>query len=102
MSREVELPLRAKLNEETGQVPWTSLLPFFARGDVIAVADDLNLLDVAVAVAEDRAAEIDCWMADARIGPVSDDQAKTWHNSEAEVWAVVVRPWVLVQERTVG
>ncbi|MCK4706074.1 MAG: DUF2288 family protein, partial [Gammaproteobacteria bacterium] len=29
--------------------------------------------------------------------PVADKQAKNWYDEEAMVWAVVVKPWVLVQ-----
>lgn len=94
------LPLRVRLNQETALVPWSSLQRFFARGETIAVATDLSLLDVAVAVAEDRAADMRAWMQGERVGPVADADAARWHAADAQVWAVVVRPWVLVQERS--
>ena len=30
-------------------------------------------------------------------GPVSDLQAQDWYQQDSEVWAVVVKPWILVQ-----
>ncbi len=30
--------------------------------------------------------------------PVADDTARCWIETKAEVWAVIVRPWVLVQD----
>ena len=32
------------------------------------------------------------------MGKVADQQAAAWLATDAEVWAVVVSPWVLVQE----
>ncbi len=90
--------LRAKLNLETAQVPWSSLQRFFARGETIGVAVRLSLLDVAVAFASDDSAAVDGWMRDGTVAPVTDADAARWHESDAAVWAVVVRPWVIVQE----
>ncbi|MDP1705106.1 MAG: DUF2288 family protein [Sulfurimicrobium sp.] len=35
-----------------------------------------------------------------KIGRESDEQAKTWLESDALLWSVVVKPWILVQQRT--
>jgi hypothetical protein len=39
------------------------------------------------------------WMAENRLGKVSDVQASAWLEADATLWAVVVRPWILVQQR---
>ena len=39
-------------------------------------------------------------MADGRVGDVSPDLARAWYDRNAELWAVVVAPWVLVQDRS--
>lgn len=89
--------LRAKLNQETARATWRELQPFFARGQTMAVADDLDLIEVAVAFAEDRAAQIQQWRGEARVSAVSDQQARRWFEAGQELWTVVVAPWVLVQ-----
>ena len=94
-----ELPLRQKLNAETARLPWSALLRFFARGEVISVAAEIDLLDVAVAMAEDDAERVAAWMRAELVMPVSDTAAQRWQAADAQVWTVVVRPWVLVQER---
>jgi len=38
------------------------------------------------------------WTRDLQLGPVTDSQARAWIDSDATLWAVVVKPWVLVQE----
>ena len=91
--------LRSKLNLETAQMDWVTLAPFFARGQLLRVAPRLSLLDAAVAVAEDNAAEVAKWQAAGEFGAVSDTQALAWQQADARLWAVVVRPFVLVQER---
>lgn len=89
--------LRAKLNQETGQIPWKELQRFFAAGKVVAVAPGLDLVEVAYCIATDRKAEVEAWMKSGRLAPVSDGQARQWFETDARLWAVVVKPWVLVQ-----
>ncbi len=90
--------LRAKLNGETSQIAWTELLRFFAAGTVIAVSEDLDLVEVAIQISNDNKALIEQWMLEKRVDKVSDAQAKDWLKTEATLWAVVVRPWILVQQ----
>ncbi|ODU01052.1 MAG: hypothetical protein ABS89_08030 [Thiobacillus sp. SCN 63-1177] len=64
--------LRAKLNLETAQLGWPELERHFARGDVIKV--------------------------EGRIARAGIADAEDWHTRQPMFWAVVVAPWVLVQE----
>lgn len=91
--------LRAKLNQETAPMPWQELLRYFAAGSVIAVSDDLDLVEVAVRISNDDKPAVAQWMAEGRVAKVSDAQAKAWLAADAAPWTVVVKPWVLVQER---
>ena len=91
--------LRAKLNMETSRMPWKELQRYFAGGVVIAVADDLDLVDVAVRIANDDKTAVMQWMSENRIAKVSDAQAQTWLENDAALWTVVVKPWILVQLR---
>ena len=38
----------------------------------------------------------------AHFGKVPDEEARIWFGSGAMLWAVVVKPWVLVQEPVTG
>lgn len=91
--------LRARLNLETSQIAWRELQRYYAAGMVIAVSDDLDLVEVAASVASDDTAAVSRWMSEARVARVSDMQASTWLEADAALWAVVVKPWVLVQMR---
>jgi hypothetical protein len=37
-------------------------------------------------------------MQNNQLALVSDQQASNWFETDKEVWAVVVKPWILVQE----
>jgi hypothetical protein len=90
--------LRAKINGETARMQWKTLDRFFAAGAVIAVSSDLDLVEVAYRIASDDKATVAQWMAESRIGRVSDEQASTWLAADMALWTVVVKPWVLVQQ----
>ncbi|MHB1402644.1 MAG: DUF2288 domain-containing protein [Thiobacillus sp.] len=90
--------LRAKINLETAQLGWSELERHFARGDVIKVAAGVDLIDAALHMAENDAASVQEWLADGRIARAELADAKDWHARQPMFWAVVVAPWVLVQE----
>ena len=89
--------LRAKVNLETSKIAWRDLQRNFASGAALAVASDLDLVDVAYQMSQDNAAQIQQWMAAGKFGKVSDEQASVWFETDALLWAVVISPWVLVQ-----
>jgi hypothetical protein len=90
---------RAKVNLETSQMAWKDLQRYFASGVALYVADDLDLVEVAFQMSEDNATQIQQWMAVGKFGKVNDEQAATWHAADVLLWAVVVSPWVLLQQR---
>lgn len=90
--------LHTKLNRETARMRWKELQVYFAGGTVIAVSDELDLVEVALRVTRDDKAAVAQWMAESRVGKVSDAQAAAWLDADALLWTVVVRPWILVQQ----
>ena len=88
---------RARINSETSKIVWTELQRFFAQGHAIYVAPELDLVDVAWEISCDQKDRVAEWMGAGKVGHVSDAQALEWLESEALMWCVVVRPWVLVQ-----
>lgn len=95
---ENDTDLRLKINRETARLPWSELIKHFAAGTVVFVANDLDLVDVAVRISHDDKANIVQWMADGKIAKVSDQQAQAWLEADAGLWAAVVSPFVLVQQ----
>lgn len=91
--------MRVQLNAETAKADWVELQRFFAKGVLIKVDSSLDLVDVAAHVACDKSAEVQAWMAAGRVAKLADATAADWHSRSPVLWAVVVAPWVLVQER---
>ena len=89
--------LRQRLLGETALAPWTELQRFFAGGKVLAAQRSLDLIDVAIAFAEDNSERVQGWLQSGEVAPVTDDEARHWFEADAELWTVVVKPWLLVQ-----
>lgn len=91
-----------KLLLETAKIPWKELQYFFAAGHAVYVSAELDLISVAHHIADDDKDIVEGWMNSGKVTHVSNDQARDWYKSDAQVWAVVVKPWVLVQDDTQG
>ncbi|NKC11257.1 MAG: DUF2288 family protein [Gammaproteobacteria bacterium] len=90
--------LRAKLVTETARIPWADLQRFFAAGKTIHIEANQDLIDIAFITAKDDGVRLQELMTANAVHPVAGDTARCWYEAKAEVWAVIVRPWVLVQE----
>lgn len=91
--------LYAKLLGETAAITWQELQPFFARGALLRVASDFDLIEAAQAVAQDDRDTVTAWLAGGQLAKLEAEQAQDWLERDPPLWAVVVAPWVLVQER---
>jgi hypothetical protein len=94
--------LRREFLGQTARVPWHELQTHYAHGSVVAVAADLDLVEVAVQLGLDNAAQFQQWLDAGQVAPVADAQALQWYEADAQLWAVVAPPWVLVQDRATG
>ncbi len=90
--------IEQKINRETARIHWNELQTHFAAGNLITVKTELDLILVARAMANDDATSIQGWMEKQQLMPTTDKQAGLWQDHNTELWAVVIKPWVLVQE----
>lgn len=91
------VPLKSKLNLETATAPWRELQTFFAQGLVLNIHKELDLLTVGEQFAADNKVLFEQWLASGEVAQVSDEQAMAWVEADATVWALVIKPWILVQ-----
>ena len=98
MSKQQQEILRAKVNMETSRIAWKELQRFFASGVAVQVSPRLDLVEVAFQMHSDNKPQFESWLTTGMISKVTDEQAASWLAAEEEVWAVVVSPWVLVQQ----
>lgn len=92
-----DLVERYHLNSETGRLHWQELARYFAAGKVVLLDKTLDLVDVAQQFSRDNAAQTAEWLNTGKVALVSDEQALGFHENNTEFWAIVVKPWVLVQ-----
>lgn len=93
-------PLYAKLLSETARIGWQELEPFFARGALLRVAMDADLVAVAEGLAEDDRERVAAWLDSGKLCKVDVEHAQDFLARDPQLWAVVVAPWVVIQERT--
>lgn len=89
--------LIARLNSETAKINWHELQKHYALGNVLAVAEGGDLIQVAIALHRDNSPQIQQWLDEKVVLEVSDQQALAWYESNTTVWALVIPPFVLVQ-----
>jgi len=92
-------PLYLKLLGETAKIGWSELERFFARGMLLLVARDLDLVSVAEAVAADDLQQGGQWLSARLVERLQAETAAEFAERDPELWAVVVSPWVCVQAR---
>ena len=95
---EREQRLRQDYHQQTARIHWNELQTYYAGGSVIRVVSGLNLVEVAVQLGLDNTACFQGWIDSGEVAAVSDEQALIWYDSNAQLWAVVAAPWVLVQQ----
>lgn len=93
-----EHDLKTKLNRETSKISWEELQRHYASGAVVAVEQSLDLIEVACEFSRDNKEAVEQWLAAGLVYKPDDQRSLDWLEQQASLWAVVVAPWVLVQE----
>lgn len=88
-----------ELNQQTATIAWSELIKHFARGVVINVDADMDLVDVAHHIASDNVQYVEHFLETGSLRRASDDDARDWNMRSPNFWCIVAAPWVLVQER---
>ena len=90
--------LITRLNRETAKIEWHQLQKHYAFGSVISVAPGFDLIKVAIALHRDDTTQVKQWLSEKLVTKVNDTQAQRWYDEKTSVWALVIPPFVLVQE----
>jgi hypothetical protein len=86
------------LAEQAGVIDWPALQRHFARGVVVVVAEGIDLLEAAQCFARDDAAIVAAWIEAGHIAKATEDHARHWQATPPALRAIVLAPWVLVQQ----
>lgn len=91
--------IKAKIVSETARINWLELQKFYAAGAVITVQPTLDLVEVAFAFSRDDKTAVAGWLNNSSVARTNEQQAAQWYQNQTELWAVVISPWVLVQDK---
>ncbi len=83
---------------ETAKIGWSELQRPFAKGTVFVVAPELDLVETAARMIHDEKTTVEHWMDQKKLIQASVEDARRWNEEDPDLWAVVVAPWILVQE----
>jgi hypothetical protein len=91
--------LRAELAAAVDQAEWEWLLPHVERDAVVMVVPALDLVEVGMAIVNDRTATVTAWIADSQLYKPSPAQQAAWQaDPRKRFTALIVQPYVLVQD----
>mgnify|MGYP006269039983 CR=1 FL=1 len=91
--------LRAELTESVDEAEWNWLIPHAEREAVVVVTQNLNLVEVGEAIANDNISSVQNWIRQQMIYKPSPHQISDWNNNDSKRFkALIVQPYVLIQE----
>lgn len=91
--------LKKKLNQDTARILWSSLSQYDQIDAIVLVDPKLDLIEVACEFASDNSSQVKVWLEGSLVAKVSQEKAELWKLQDPELWAVVVSPWILVQDK---
>lgn len=95
--------LKAELASTVDEAEWKWLSPHAQRHSLIVVAPELDLVEVGVAIASDNVSSVEHWIDEQLLYKPSALQIETWNDNPTQRFnALIVQPYVLIQERAVA
>jgi len=91
--------LKEKLEKDVADISWQELQPHAKRDAIIVIKDELDLPEVAVAIAEDNTYVVQGWIGEQFVAKPSAEQLTDWNqNPQKQFTALIVQPFVVVKE----
>lgn len=91
--------LKEKLQQDVADISWKDLQPHAKRDAIIIVKPELDLTEVAVAIAEDNTVSVQSWIGEQSITKPTSQQLTDWNQSlDKQFMALIVQPFVIIQE----
>jgi hypothetical protein len=90
--------LAEQFTRDLAEVAWKDLRIHMQRDAIIIVNDDLDLVAVAIAVAEDDKSKVEKWIAEGRLAKPAAEQVTAWEAElEKPFRVLIVQPYILMQ-----
>jgi hypothetical protein len=90
--------LKSQIAEEVANIDWKDLIPHAQRDALILIDCSLNLLDVAVAIANNDVSAVQSWIGNKLIHKPTVEELSEWNiEPEKKFTATIVQPFVLAK-----
>ena len=88
-----------KLDKYVGEVSWEYLEPHLQSGSLIYIDNSLCIKDVGQALAKDDTKKVKQWLRAGDALKPGQAHAKYWNEANSTFIALVVSPFVIIQEK---
>ena len=89
-----------KIAKYTGEVSWKYLKPHYESGALLWVDPSLTLAQVAEALSADETETVANWLGNGDLVKIGELHANQWEESDELFTAVVITPFVLMQQQS--
>lgn len=89
--------LREELSTMVDEAEWEWLMPHAERDALLVVDQNLDLLEVGMAIASDNVSSVQTWISQNLIHKPSAQETQIWE-SDRRFKALIIQPYVLVQD----
>ncbi|MCF6266990.1 MAG: DUF2288 domain-containing protein [Desulfuromusa sp.] len=84
---------------DLAEVTWRELKIHLQRDAIIVFSAEIDLIEAAVAVADDDKNRVESWLAAGQLGKPTDQQLKNWETETDNLFRMlIVQPFILIQE----
>ena len=98
MNQTISNELYLDLLNGTAKISWKELELFYAKGKLIHVSVEYDLIDVGIAFVKDQKQNIEQLLETKKLVHVTSSMAKSYQLNNTTLWALVISPWVLIQD----
>jgi len=98
MSENSKIKSYHELKEECAPVFYKEIEKFFARGMLVLISQEIDIIHVALAIQNDDTKTMQKWIEEQKVIRVHDEHALKWSKVNETLLAITAVPWVLVQE----
>ena len=96
---EITIPKnREELLQECAPIAYKEIENFFARGMLILISEDTDIIDVAMIIQTDNTNLLEKLIKQGQVVRAHDDHAIKWSHENTQLMAITAVPWLLVKE----
>ena len=94
--------LKEKLTKEVMTTVWEPLEPHHERGAIYLLDEDLDMVEVGEAMANDSVVQIKRWLEDGLLYPPTKDEIDSFKARAEELKMLIIEPYVLIQRKALS